>query len=276
MIKKVKNIDIEKSNYFTNKKYQLIVSMTTWKKRINFCYDALNSICNQLLKPDVFYLVLSTKEFPNKLNDLPPFIHTLLNTYPFFKLLWINNNIKQFKKNLPILSKYWNNPNVLIFTTDDDIFYKNTYLNNVYEKFLELNPNIPDTILTYDFGWPANNPETYDSANNTTRLIGSFEVLYPPFFISDIVLKIEPKDINSNIWISEDWWITYNLMQNKKLQWHKCEFNFLINLLNIDFKFNNVSPLYEKYYKLSNETILNNVKHLYINKSEIYDKTKTK
>ena len=61
-----------------NKNYRIIVGLTSWKKRINVLEPTIKSICEQIRTPDIFYLVLSKKEFPNLNTDLPKYIFVLV------------------------------------------------------------------------------------------------------------------------------------------------------------------------------------------------------
>lgn len=245
------------------KSYKLVVGMTTWPARIEYIRENIESICKQKIVPDEFYLILSKKEFPNA--DLPKYIDELQSKYNFFKILWVNNNIKQFKKNLPLLQKYWNRNDVIVFTADDDVIYNPDYIFTVCDKFLELNEN-RKTILTYNFGWPLENPTYYEK--DTRRVIGKFEILIPSFFISPIVLNIEENDINKeNIWVSEDWWITYNLRKNKKLKWYHWDFSNLNSLIFCD-KIKEIKPLEDIYKYMPEFDKLSSVVELYRQKAK--------
>lgn len=243
--------------------YDIIVSMTTWKKRIDFIEKPIESICNQTAKIYKFYLVLSLKEFPDK--KIPDFIIEYLNKYDFFEILWVENNIKQFKKNLPVLEKYWNRNDVVIFTADDDIYYKENYIATLYDILRTENEN---TILTYNFGWPLEKPVIFADYNKK-RVIGKFEILIPSFFNNKIVLNINEDDIKDakTNWISEDWWISYNLLNNNKLQWKFLKYEVLYNLIEF-IKDNEINPLENYWIKITDEEKLSNVIKLY-NKKQL-------
>ena len=51
--------------------HKVVVTMTSWTKRIGNCYQVVKSILNNTMKPDMVYLNLSIAEFPNKEQDLP-------------------------------------------------------------------------------------------------------------------------------------------------------------------------------------------------------------
>ena len=53
------------------KNHKVVVTMTSWPKRIGNCHWVVKSILNNTVKPDAVYLNLSVAEFPNKDADLP-------------------------------------------------------------------------------------------------------------------------------------------------------------------------------------------------------------
>lgn len=54
---------------FNNQK--IVVTMTSWTKRIGNCVKVIQSILENTVKPDIVFLNLSLEEFPNRLKDLP-------------------------------------------------------------------------------------------------------------------------------------------------------------------------------------------------------------
>ncbi len=95
---------------------KIVVAMTSWKQRINQVADLVNAIKNQTLKPDFFYLTLSSDEFPNREQDLPEDLVNLRDEW--FIINWVKDNTKAMKKVFPILE--YLNDNDLIFDIDDD------------------------------------------------------------------------------------------------------------------------------------------------------------
>ena len=51
--------------------HKVVVTMTSWTKRIGNCASIVKSLLGNTLKPDVVYLNLSTEEFPEKEANLP-------------------------------------------------------------------------------------------------------------------------------------------------------------------------------------------------------------
>lgn len=113
------------------KKYngeKAIISLTSWKKRIDSVYYTINSLYNQCPGYHIV-LVLSEDEFPEKEKELPENLKTLLyNSY--FELLWVKENTYSFKKMLPTMDKY---PDIPIITADDGCVYYRNYANILYD-----------------------------------------------------------------------------------------------------------------------------------------------
>ena len=58
---------------------RVIVSMTSWTKRIGNVSHVVYSLLKQTVKPDSIEVNLSTEEFPNKEKDLPEDLVAMLN-----------------------------------------------------------------------------------------------------------------------------------------------------------------------------------------------------
>lgn len=120
---------------------RIIVSLTSFKLRINQVIFVIKNLLNQTIKPDLIYLNLSIEEFPNKELDLPKNLIELYNIEPIFILNWVEGkNTKSFKKILPIL-KYLNDDDI-IFYTDDDILFKKNVLENRINQFINNDNNV--------------------------------------------------------------------------------------------------------------------------------------
>lgn len=189
---------IEKYDYqgVTDKKRnpKVIVSLTSYPKRINDIQYTLFSIFNQSFKPDKIILWLAEEEFPKKEMDIP---RSILN----FKKLGLEikwcENIKSYKKLIPSLKEY---PNDIIVTADDDIFYPKDWLKKLYDNYLEYPECIigqrarkmcfddNDEIDSYN-NWKMIENEEYPSFLNF--LTGAGGSLYPPNSLNQQVFDKE-------------------------------------------------------------------------------------
>lgn len=98
---------------------RLVVSFTSWKKRIDYCTVLIKDIlAKQTLQPDYIFVVLSDGAFPRYYDDLPKELTEVLNN-PKVKLVWNGNiDVKSMKKMLPILPLL--NDDDIIISLDDD------------------------------------------------------------------------------------------------------------------------------------------------------------
>lgn len=105
---------------------RIIISMTSWPKRIENVSRVVFSLLQQTIKPDSIEINLSLEEFPNKERDLPNDL-LLLQDNDVIKINWVEKNTKTFKKFIPVLQKYYGE-DYYLFTVDDDWFYDSDYV----------------------------------------------------------------------------------------------------------------------------------------------------
>ncbi len=109
---------------------RIVVSMTSWTKRIGNVATVVSSLLNQALMPDSIEINLSLDEFPNKENDLPAELISLLNTNSSVVINWVNGNDGVFKKIIPVLKKYYGEDYYLL-SVDDDYIYRDDYIDKM-------------------------------------------------------------------------------------------------------------------------------------------------
>lgn len=129
------------TNYIKDNKANdefIIVSMTSWKKRIGNVDKVVRTILDNSLVPDKIVCNLSTDEFPLREMELPKSLLELRDN-TVFEINWVKENTKAFKKFIPILKKY---PNDVIITIDDDFLYPNDFIETFYKRHLE-KPHTP-------------------------------------------------------------------------------------------------------------------------------------
>lgn len=124
---------------------ECIISLTSWKGRI---YDpTVAKVLYSIFKQETQYrfkvvLVLSLQEFPNKEKDLPDAIN-LFNENELFEIIWVEKNLKAYKKLHYTIEKY---PDLPILTTDDDMLLNK----DIVETYMNLSKEHPNTILSED------------------------------------------------------------------------------------------------------------------------------
>lgn len=116
----------------TKRSPQLIVSLTTHTKRINYVAIAINTLLRQSLKPDRIILWLAEDECP----ELP---EELLNLQQFGLEIKRCPNYMSYKKIVPALKEF---PEDIIVTADDDLYYAEDWLKSLYSAYLKNPANI--------------------------------------------------------------------------------------------------------------------------------------
>ena len=117
------------------KKYngeKAIISLTSWKARINTVSKTLYSLIQQCPGFHIV-LVLSEEEFPKMCEELPENLMLFVEN-EMIELLWIYRNYKSFKKVLFTMDKYRDVP---VISADDDCIYTCNYAQELYDKWLE-------------------------------------------------------------------------------------------------------------------------------------------
>lgn len=122
-------------NKCSGKRYngeKAIISLTSWKKRINSVSRTIFSI---LSKCPGFHivLVLSSEEFPKMEDELPSDLRIIIDS-GLIELMWVKKNVKAFKKVVYTMDKYRDVP---IISADDDCIYVLNYAELLYSKWLQ-------------------------------------------------------------------------------------------------------------------------------------------
>jgi len=196
------NPGIADENYFSSSR--VVVSLTTYGKRLWDVYLAIESIMQQTVKPNIIILWLDT-DLKNA--DLPS---TLQNQMKRGLQIRYCKDIKSYKKLIPALHSF---PEDIIITIDDDVLY--SY--DMIERLLSAYRKDPHFIYTNRMhriclkkdhsiekykNWEFACEKTDDSVLNFPTGCGG--VLYPPHSLSsevmneDVFLKICPT--GDDIW----------------------------------------------------------------------------
>lgn len=116
---------------------EIIVSLTTYSKRIYDVYLTIESIFDQTVKADKVILWLAEDEFDNE--SLPMTLSNLKERGLEVKYC---PDLKSYKKIIPTLKLF---PNALTITVDDDILYPFDMIENLYRQHL----NNKDAVVFY-------------------------------------------------------------------------------------------------------------------------------
>lgn len=123
-------------------KLDCIVSVTTWKGRLNDIdtAHALYSLIKQKTKYKYkVVLTLSKVEFPNMEKDLPDNIKLMYDS-KCIDIIWAECNYKALKKLYPVCKLY----DCPIMTTDDDVICQE----NTVERFMDAHLQNPNVVLS--------------------------------------------------------------------------------------------------------------------------------
>ena len=115
-----------------NKK--IIVSMTSWPKRIDNVATVVKSLLNQDVQPDIIQINLSRDEFPS-MTGISSELIELIKCNSKVQIEWVDGNDGVFKKIIPTLKKYYGE-DYLLLSVDDDWIYRHDYIKMMIE-FLE-------------------------------------------------------------------------------------------------------------------------------------------
>lgn len=122
--------------------HKIVVTMTSWTKRIGNCFGVIQTILDNTLKPDFVYLNLSLEEFKDREKSLPVNLVELQRKNPTFKINWVPGpNTKSMKKVFPILP-YLEDDDIII-DVDDDLDLPNDLIELRAKEFFEHDCRFP-------------------------------------------------------------------------------------------------------------------------------------
>jgi hypothetical protein len=208
---KIKNIFIY--NEICLKK-KIIVSLTSWPKRILNVATVINSLLNQEIKPDLIELNLCILEFPKKEKNFPNDLKLLIKKNRNIEINWVSKNTGVFKKIIPTIQKFYG-MNYYLMSVDDDWIYQKIYIKTMIyfiEKFKS------DSFCL-----------------GKSKVIGNRMIYKSEIFDYDFISKLNDLIIKTKI---SDAYIHHYLKQKKKFMKFKRP-KYLKNFMK---KFNPVSP----------------------------------
>ena len=179
---------------------RIVVSLTSYPKRIKTVHRTIETLLTQTFKPDAVILWLGEEKFPDREKDLPV---TLLRLKAFGLTIEWCPDIRSYTKLVPSLRKY---PNDVIVTADDDMFYRPDWLERLHASYVK-DPDVihchlvneikvvNDVVQTYP-SWSFDRVRGRQTFGNL--LMGVCGVLYPPHALAAEVtdeakfLKLSP------------------------------------------------------------------------------------
>lgn len=216
-----------------NEKLDCVVSLTTWKGRIDDPH--VPRVIFRLLRQKTHYnykvvLVLSEEEF-GKEHNIPKEIE-MLQGDPKFEILWTYENTYALKKLDPTMAKY---PDVPVITTDDDLLLREDSV----EMMMLAHKAYSDAILGTICGY----------FNGILRVGGVR--LYPPQSLADLPLEYFRDYFHC---LQDDEWngIRAKVKGTRMLK--------IADRLILNMRFCDVNPFHNKYNKFSFRTAFDKFK----------------
>ena len=115
---------------------KIIVSLTTYPKRIGTVWLTIETLLRQSVKPDAVILWLAGSQFPNGMADLPEKLRSLQARGLTIRFC---DDLRSHKKYYYALQEY---PNDLVVLADDDMFYPK----DTIRKLMKMHRKWPEDI----------------------------------------------------------------------------------------------------------------------------------
>lgn len=120
----------QKSGTGNDLQHELVVSLTTFGKRIHDAYLTIESIMQQSLKPDRIVLCISAEDFSEE--SLPEMLR--LQQQRGLEFLFCEKDLGPYTKYHYTLQKY---PDSLLITVDDDFLYPTDTIDQLHKAYIQ-------------------------------------------------------------------------------------------------------------------------------------------
>lgn len=193
-----------------NKRNQkIIVSLTSFPKRINTLWITIETIMRQTILADEIILWLAYEQFPNGLDDLPK---SLLNYQKRGLTIRFCDDLRSHKKYYYTMQEY---PDDIIILVDDDMFYPS----DTVSKLLKMHKKYPNDICVmssqvitnslYELPSQWRNPkldERFESSKRIQIFTGSGSLYVPNCLNKD---AFDKELIKTLCPYADDLWLTF-------------------------------------------------------------------
>ena len=171
---------------------QIVVSLTSYPKRIGTVNQVIETLLCQTLEPKMIVLWLADSQFPNRESDLPEQLTSLISSR--FQIRWTGDT-RSYKKLIPALKAF---PEDIIITVDDDILYQP----EMVERLVRGYRKYPECIQCHrctTFNYPSldgvtiipNASKVYPIPTYLHKVTGCGGCLYPPHSLHPDALREE-------------------------------------------------------------------------------------
>lgn len=120
---------------------KIIVSFTTFPKRIDSIWKVIECMLRQTVRPDKVMLYLSREQFPKELDDLPQSLRKYKDN-GLVDVVFVDDDLRSHKKYYYSFQQF---PEDLIILIDDDLFYVKTLIS----ELLEEHAKFPESIICH-------------------------------------------------------------------------------------------------------------------------------
>ncbi|WP_300628400.1 hypothetical protein [uncultured Adlercreutzia sp.] len=189
----------------------VIVSLASYPPRINTVQKCIESLLSQTVKPEKILLWLYEGEFPDGLASLPDSLVALQNDV--FCIEWTKINLKPHNKYFWTMQRY---PDAVVVTTDDDIVYSPTMIEELVQHHLEFPEAVIANrthVMSVDEGggltpygeWLKEQDIVLHSPSNMLLATGVGGILYPPHLLPPETFDAD--QIRANCLRADDLWL---------------------------------------------------------------------
>ena len=173
----------------------IVVSMTSFTKRMSTIEASIQSILRQTMKPDRILIWLAKDENPEQ--KIPPELEKFMDAG--LEVRFSDENLKPHNKSFHTAKLF---PDSFIVTVDDDIMYSESLIQRLYETYQKCDPKTVVCEMAHEIVIGENDkPMGYENWNwesigvkGPSDLLlakGVGGVLYPPGFFADEYFDIE-------------------------------------------------------------------------------------
>ncbi|WP_445356626.1 hypothetical protein ACJJIC_06375 [Microbulbifer sp. ANSA002] len=125
----LKALNCESSGIGNDKPHNIVVSLTSYNKRIYDIYLCIESLYQQSLRADAIVLWLSLRDFPDR--RLPEILRK--QQARGLQIHFVENDFGPYMKYMYAFDMF---PNSLIVTVDDDVLYPSDTIDLLYQSYL--------------------------------------------------------------------------------------------------------------------------------------------
>ena len=167
------------------KRERILVTMTSWHKRIGNVEAVVKTLLNQTLPADKIILNFCIQDFPNLEEDFPESLRSLIEQHHQIETYWYIENYKAWKKHLHVIEIAGDND--LIISTDDDHLYPSDFIEKMYVSYCYYGKQHPVTlnrIMLVHNCWCFNGPGMLYKKSNLPKD-------YKRYLVKDVMISFE-------------------------------------------------------------------------------------